>query len=1338
MPLKKVNGRKFMECIKRRISELFILVVIIFTIFGFGASTSVQAQEAGTVAVSVERFTLGQGYFIEPEIVSFHAGETVKDLLDQILGGSDNYYVKESSGFNFYLSGIKNADSGELNIPYYIQEASGFTITNEVNSGNSRFPDLCEFAYGENAGWMYSVNNTFPKTSMQNYVLKDGDIVRFQFTLWGIGKDIGDAGSGTTPIKIANRDALTNRIAQIKSSDNFEGLLSKGHIQEAYDNAMRILIDLSQSQSRVDQALEYLNQSVDAQSLTGISLDQEKMTLNYDDVANLSVRFEPQGIHMDYGIRWNSSDEDVAYVDNGTVYALGIGTATVTATLGDFSASCEITVKEEGTDVPLQGIMLNPSELSLKKGNTGNAKINYNPNDTTDDKTAIWSSSNSQVASVDQNGLITAISKGEAIITAQVGNFTATCNVTVSEDDPVDPPDITDDDIAIVKEVVRLAAILNTNNNPTLDEVKVVEDAYKALTTAQLSILTETQDANIRLAVNAGYSKVLAKTVEKTVSAIQVVQEIIKSGNEISDIALFELVQVEKELNAVGEYKDFLTQDQKKYQDTKDAFDDLTEELRVINHTSLGVTVNGASLSLPWTVKVEAEERPASSEQQQALESDKRYFEPTILIQFEIRLKDFSVAESADNIPEYGTDGKKFRVYLPAKDYQEPAIGEHEQLTLLQDGAYIGFTDDKGRALVTYDAKSNRFSFATENLSVFTIVSDHRIAIENFTLSDTERTLFLDQSNPAFQISVLSYLPYNTTDKKDLKYSSSNPAVASVDKNGIVTGRVKGTAVITAEIRGLQRQCQVTVKQNQFVDLDSFWPTFRQDNDNMAIVDTALPNAGSNLTEKWINRDINTGSAQMTAGTPMVIDNYVYVPTQNNKIYKLDKNTGAIIKEANLSGKIGFFSYATYGDGMIFVPEEGGVIEVFNADTLDSLWRTESFGGQSNCQLTYADGFIYSGTWNGSTEKGVFFCVDTTKNGEIYQTNGVRRAKWVSDDDGGYYWSGATVVGDAVIFGGDSGQLQSRNKSTGALISQTQAYGKIRSCIAYDAGTSAVYFTSGEGEFNTASNEGKCYKVGVTQSGQFTGMQMVDLPSASTTTPVVYNGRVYVSTGKGFLDETIIDQENGNRGKLSVLDANSMNIIYNIEIGGSSKASPLLTTAYSNDGQQSVYLYITVNNHDGAIVRIKDWAGNTTPQAEVIYRAESDEQEYVTASLNCDADGTIYYRNDRGHLMALTGTSEAVRGAAPVAGVGRRQSGGNHDASNKNASTKKAGAAQAEEEFKPWQFDGAMLPYSKTVSKTPKVDNIKKASIILALTAVGMAVIYIGGAALWPKLGKKP
>ena len=113
-----------------------------------------------------------------------------------------------------------------------------------------------------------------------------------------------------------------------------------------------------------------------------------------------------------------------------------------------------------------------------------------------------------------------------------------------------------------------------------------------------------------------------------------------------------------------------------------------------------------------------------------------------------------------------------------------------------------------------------------------------------------------------------------------------------------------------------------------------------------------------------IRDSINTGGKQMTAGTPLVVDNYVFVSTQNNKLYKLDKNTGAIVKEAKLAKRVEFFSYATYGDGMIFVPEEDGTIEAFNADTLDSLWRTESFGGQSNCQVTYADGFIYSGTWS--------------------------------------------------------------------------------------------------------------------------------------------------------------------------------------------------------------------------------------------------------------------------------------------------------------------------------------------------------------------------------------
>ncbi|WP_205731110.1 Ig-like domain-containing protein, partial [Escherichia coli] len=130
-------------------------------------------------------------------------------------------------------------------------------------------------------------------------------------------------------------------------------------------------------------------------------------------------------------------------------------------------------------------------------GKTTALKVSYSPADTTDDKTVTWRSDNEQVAAVDGNGRITAVAKGKAVITAQVGSFTADCRVTVTEDDPADPPDITDEDIAAAKEVVRLAAILNTNASPSLDEDKVVENAYNNLTSAQQSLLTPEQDANI-------------------------------------------------------------------------------------------------------------------------------------------------------------------------------------------------------------------------------------------------------------------------------------------------------------------------------------------------------------------------------------------------------------------------------------------------------------------------------------------------------------------------------------------------------------------------------------------------------------------------------------------------------------------------------------------------------------------------------------------------------------------------------------------------------------------------------------------------------------------------
>ena len=104
----------------------------------------------------------------------------------------------------------------------------------------------------------------------------------------------------------------------------------------------------------------------------------------------------------------------------------------VTAENGDKRTYTVNITRNIENKIPLKSISLNKTELSMFDGDTATLKVNYNPSTTTDDKTVNWTSSNTKVATVSKDGKITAVGAGTATITAKVGNFTATCKVTVS------------------------------------------------------------------------------------------------------------------------------------------------------------------------------------------------------------------------------------------------------------------------------------------------------------------------------------------------------------------------------------------------------------------------------------------------------------------------------------------------------------------------------------------------------------------------------------------------------------------------------------------------------------------------------------------------------------------------------------------------------------------------------------------------------------------------------------------------------------------------------------------------------------------------------------------
>ena len=130
-------------------------------------------------------------------------------------------------------------------------------------------------------------------------------------------------------------------------------------------------------------------------------------------------------------VEWSSENNDVATVDaDGKVVAVGNGTTKIVVTTTDQRKTdeCVITVAQYVT-----GLSLDNSAITLSIGQSRLLTATVIP-DNAYDKTIVWTTSDPSVVSVDENGIITARSKGEAIVTALANDgsgIQATCTVTV-------------------------------------------------------------------------------------------------------------------------------------------------------------------------------------------------------------------------------------------------------------------------------------------------------------------------------------------------------------------------------------------------------------------------------------------------------------------------------------------------------------------------------------------------------------------------------------------------------------------------------------------------------------------------------------------------------------------------------------------------------------------------------------------------------------------------------------------------------------------------------------------------------------------------------------------
>lgn len=164
--------------------------------------------------------------------------------------------------------------------------------------------------------------------------------------------------------------------------------------------------------------------------VSSVSLNLTELSLVEGEESTLVATVKPNDAD-DKTVTWKSSDATIVSVNSeGKVSALKAGTATITASAGDKSASCKVTVEKKF--IPVTSVTLNKSELSIVEGSQETLIATVKPDDATD-KTVTWKSSNPLVVSVGDDGKVTAIKKGTSSVTASSGDKSATCKVIVSE-----------------------------------------------------------------------------------------------------------------------------------------------------------------------------------------------------------------------------------------------------------------------------------------------------------------------------------------------------------------------------------------------------------------------------------------------------------------------------------------------------------------------------------------------------------------------------------------------------------------------------------------------------------------------------------------------------------------------------------------------------------------------------------------------------------------------------------------------------------------------------------------------------------------------------------------
>ena len=504
----------------------------------------------------------------------------------------------------------------------------------------------------------------------------------------------------------------------------------------------------------------------------------------------------------DETVVWSTSDPSVATIDptRKKVDAVGVGTATITVTTADggFTASATVVVSKK-----VSGLSLNHSKLTMQKDEQAQLIATLEPNDV-EDKTITWTSSDDSTVSVDDKGLVTALKSGTARITAtsKVGNKSASCDITVVN---ITGLSLNCSEISIDKQE-RRTIIATVIPNDAADKT--------ILWTSSDPGIVAVDDSGVITGVEAGQATITANTKYggKTASCLVTVY-----GN-VTGITLDQTeIVVDKGENFIlnATLTPEFIRNTKIYWSTSDSSIADVNSDGVVYPSAGGVatiTAKTADGGLTATCQVTV----------------RSYVSGVRLDRTQEKLeKGNTVALKATVSPEDASDSS---LTWSSSDPTVASVNDQGVVTALKNGES------------TISVKTNDGGYtASCVVSVWTRVA-------GITLDHTSLALYTgEQAGLAATIS-----PADASDQT-VRWTSSNPTVASVDGKGVITANEKGEVVITATTSdgSLTATCLVTVMVHVTdVAINPPEVTILKDN-RLQLTATVLPENASDATVQW-------------------------------------------------------------------------------------------------------------------------------------------------------------------------------------------------------------------------------------------------------------------------------------------------------------------------------------------------------------------------------------------------------------------------------------------------------------------------------------------------------